>query len=223
MIFKFSKKSKIVIFLIFSGILKCLIMVGFKIPSKNAKNKKTRFLKKLHLQCVFYNLENYVLSQGVSFFCVFLDFDLPSTSNTDFCVFLKNVSFPLWKKAHKSHFSRDFLHSSITVRFWNCRNFVLTPFEEKTLLFEPLLFEFVEQRGASFFVFSKGDTNPFLKNDFFTLKNEIPQNVKNFPKTLFSARMGGCASHKKNRNRISQCDSETPKWESQRYLRFEKS
>ena len=65
------------------------------------------------------------------------------------------------------------------------------PLRKKTLLFERLLLEFVEQRGASFLVFSKGDMIPFLKNDFFTLENHIPENVKNFPKTLFSARRGG--------------------------------
>ena len=134
-ILKISKKHKNVNFLIFSGILKSLIMVGFKIPSKNTKNKKTLFLKKLHLQCVFYNLQNYVLSQLESFFYVFLDCELPSTSNTDFCVFFQKFSFPLWKKVHKIHFSRDFLHSSITVRFWNYRNYVLTAFEEKNTTF----------------------------------------------------------------------------------------
>ena len=137
-----------------------------------------------------------MLSQLVFFCCVFLNFHLPSTSSNVFCVFFRKFSFPLWKKTHFFHFSPDFLQSSFTLRIWNWWNCVLISFEKKTLIFETLLFQFVEQKRAWLMVFSKGDQILFLKNDFFTLEYQISQNVKKVSKTVFSARLGGCANQK---------------------------
>ena len=168
-------------------------------PSKNEKKQKSLFLKKFKLQCDFHNYENYVLSQLVFFCCVFLNFHLPSTSSNVFCVFFRKFSFPLWKKTHFFHFSPDFLQSSFTLRIWNWWNCVLISFEKKTLIFETLLFQFVEQKRAWLMVFSKGDQILFLKNDFFTLEYQISQNVKKVSKTVFSARLGGVCKPQKKR------------------------
>ena len=113
------------------------------------------------------------------------------------CVFQK-VLISTVKKTHVFHFSPDFLQSSFTLRIWNWWNCVLISFEKKTLIFETLLFQFVEQKRAWLMVFSKGDQIVFLKNDFFTLEYQISQNVKKVSKTVFSARLVGvCKPQKK--------------------------
>ena len=114
------------------------------------------------------------------------------------CVFQK-VLISTVKKTHVFHFSPDFLQSSFTLRIWNWWNCVLISFEKKTLIFETLLFQFVEQKRAWLMVFSKGDQILFLKNYFFTLEYKISQNAKKVSKTVFSARLGGVCKPKKKR------------------------